>query len=314
MKRRTLAIANLLSAGGSTGRRWRRIESELRAALGSIEVEFTRAPRDAERLTREAVRAGYERIVVAGGDGTLSEVATGLLSAGLAHQAEIGILPFASGGDLARTLGIPRSLPAAVALLRDGVARRIDAGLARYVDADGSQHSSYFLNAASAGVSGLVMRLVNRSRKPFGSRAAFLLGSVRGIAAYRPAAAQLRVDGALVCEGELVLAAASNGCYFGGGMRVAPGACLDDGLFDVLWIGDLPRAQLLARLPRLYRGTHLGVAGVRHTRGRVVELEAAVPGAAAAAIPIELDGEPLGAVPARFEVLPGAVAVVAGPA
>lgn len=314
MKRRTLAIANPRSAGGATGRRWRSVEALLRAALGGIEVELTHAPRDAERLAREAVRAGYERIVVAGGDGTLSEVATGLLSAGLGHDAEIGILPLASGGDLARTLGIPRSLPAAIALLRDGVGRRIDAGLARYADADGSQCSRYFLNAASAGVSGLVMRFVNRSRKPLGSRAAFLLGSLRGLAAWRRSAARLRVDGELLCEGDLVLAAASNGCYFGGGMRAAPGARLDDGLFDVQWIGDLSRAQLLARLPRLYRGTHLGVAGVRCARGRVVELEMLAPGSAAEAIPIEVDGEQLGALPARFELLPGAVSVVAGPA
>ena len=122
------------------------------------------------------------------------------------------------------------------------------------------------------------------------------------------------MDGELLCEGDLVLAAASNGCYFGGGMRAAPDARLDDGLFDVQWIGDLSRAQLLARLPRLYRGTHLGVAGVRCARGRVVELEMLAPGSAAEAIPIEVDGEQLGALPARFELLPGAVSVVAGPA
>ena len=159
MKRRTLVIANPRSAGGATGRRWRSVEALLRAALGGIEVELTHAPRDAERLAREAVRAGYERIVVAGGDGTLSEVATGLLSAGLGHDAEIGILPLASGGDLARTLGIPRSLPAAIALLARTASAAASTPASRATRTRTARECSrYFVNAASAGVSGLVMR------------------------------------------------------------------------------------------------------------------------------------------------------------
>ncbi len=316
MFRRTLVIANPQSAGGATGRRWRQVESALHATLGKLEVELTRAPRDAERLAREAVRAGYERIVVAGGDGTLSEVATGLLSAGLAHHAEIGILPLGSGGDLARTLGIPRSLPDALALLRDGKARRIDAGLARYSDSTGAERSSHFLNAASAGVSGLVMRFVNQSHKRLGSRATFLLSSLRAILAYEAQAVRLRVDGELVHEGRLILAAASNGRYFGGGMQPAPDARVDDALFDVLLLSDMSRVKLLVHLETLYRGAHLSLRGVLSLRGRVVELEPAerapdLAGARASPVPIELDGEPLGTLPACFEILPGAISVVA---
>jgi YegS/Rv2252/BmrU family lipid kinase len=311
---RTLAIANPASAGGATGRRWRRIESALRQALGAIEIEHTRAPRDAERLAREAARSGCERIIVAGGDGTLSEVATGLLAAGLGGAAAIGILPLASGGDFARTLGIPREIGAAIEVLRKGERRQIDAGVAHYLDTAGAPRSSYFVNAASAGISGLVMRYVNRSHKRLGTHAAFALGSLRAIAVYRMRGAQLRVDGELFFEGPLALAAASNGRYFGGGMRAAPGARPDDGAFDVMAIPDLSKLGLCARLPRLYRGTHLEMRGVRSARGRVVEIEPAAASEPGAEIPIELDGEAIGRLPARFELLPAALRVISEPA
>jgi diacylglycerol kinase family enzyme len=90
------------------------IEARLRHALGQLEVEFTRGPRDAERIAREGVRAGVERVIVAGGDGTLSEVVTGLLSADLGGYAKVGVLPLGTGGDFTRTLGASNEIDAAI--------------------------------------------------------------------------------------------------------------------------------------------------------------------------------------------------------
>ena len=116
---------NPFSRNGATGRRWASIERKLRDALGELEVEQTRAPRDAERIVREGVLDGVERVVVAGGDGTLSEIATGLLAADLANRAEIGVLPLGTGGDFLRTVGVPRKLDDAIRCLREGKPRRI---------------------------------------------------------------------------------------------------------------------------------------------------------------------------------------------
>ena len=117
---------------------------------------------------------------------------------------------------------------------------------------------------------------------------------------------ELRLDGERVHEGPLVLAAAANGRFFGGGMQVAPGARPDDGLLDVVVIPGFGKLRLVAELPRIYRGTHLAVPGVRALRGRVLEarpLGEEPPW-------VEIDGEPLGRLPARFEVLPGALTLV----
>jgi YegS/Rv2252/BmrU family lipid kinase len=300
----TLVILNPASRAGSTGRRFEEIEPRLRDALGPLEVARTRAPRDAERIAREGVRAGVERLVVAGGDGTTSEVVTGLLAAGLAGDASLAVLPLGTGGDLVRTLGVPRDLDAALELLARGETRRIDAGRVDYRARGGAPRIGYFANVASLGVSGLVDECVERAPRWLGGSAAFLLASLQAIVRFRPAPVRLRVDGELVHDGPLTLAAAANGRYFGGGMQIAPGARPDDGLFDVVCVAGLAKPRLVASLPALYRGDHLGRPGVEHRRGKIVEAEPTH-----GEVLLDVDGEPLGVLPARFEILPGALAV-----
>jgi YegS/Rv2252/BmrU family lipid kinase len=303
---RTLVIVNPHSRGGATGRRWPALQSQVRSALGPIEVEMTRGPRDAERLAREGVRAGMERLVVAGGDGTLSEVAGGLLGAGLGEYADIGVLPLGTGSDYARSLGLPRELDAALACIAAGTPRRVDAGRARFRGSRGEERVAWFVNVASFGISSMVDEIVSRTPRLFGETAAFLFGALGAILRYRSQRVAVRVDGELVHDGGLVLATGAHGRWFGAGMHVAPDAALDDGLFDVVIVRDLSRPALLAKLRKIYAGTHLHDPAVRHARGRVVEADGP-PGL----VPLELDGEPRGHLPARLEVLPGALRMVA---
>jgi YegS/Rv2252/BmrU family lipid kinase len=304
---RTLVIVNPHAAGGSARRRWRRIEPRVREALGAVEIEHTRAARDAERLAREAVRAGIERLVVAGGDGTVAEVASGLLRAQLGGYAEIALLPMGTGCDLAASLGIPRDPGGALAVIGAGKARRVDAGHARYVGRDGGAVDSYFLNVASFGVSGLVVELARQTARWLGG-ASFGLATLRALGRYRSSRVSLRIDGEPAFDELLLLGAVANGRQFGGGMRIAPQARLDDGCLEVVCIVDTPVLRVLPKLPKLYGGTLLGDPIVRSGRGRRIEADAA-PGS----VMLELDGEPLGTLPAQLELLPGALAIV-GPA
>lgn len=304
--RRVLVIVNPRSRGGATARRWPAIEAKLRAALGPIEVEATRGPRDAERIAREGVRAGVELVVVAGGDGTLSETVAGLLGAGLGDYAELAPLPLGTGGDFVRGLGLPTEVDAAIARIAAGKARRIDAGRIAYHDRRGAPATTHFLNIASAGVSGLVTALVNDAPKALGGRVSFLIGTLRALARWRAAPLRLHVDGECVHEGPADLVAVANGSYFGGGMRVAPDARADDGAFDVVWIRGAPRTKLVRNLPLLYSGRHVALPEVSVRRGTRVEIEPLAP---EREIPIEVDGEPIGRLPARFELLPGALAL-----
>ncbi len=248
---------------------------------------------------------GASRILVAGGDGTTGEVVTGLLEAGATGRCALGLLPLGTGGDLARGLGVPRDLRAALAAIATGGRRRIDAGRATYTLENGMQASVGFLNVASLGMSGLVTQLVNEAPKALGGRVSFLIGTLRALARWRSRPVRLRLDGDVVHDGPLHLATAANGRYFGGGMKVAAEAALDDGLLDVVIVPDLPKLELLWKLPGLYTGAHLRDPAVRSFRGRVLEAEAE-----AGSVRTEIDGEPLGFLPARYEVLPGAVTLL----
>jgi YegS/Rv2252/BmrU family lipid kinase len=300
----TLVVVNPAAAGGRAKRRFAKLEAKVRERLGELDVEWTARPRDAERIVREAVRAGVRRILVVGGDGTMREVVAGALSAGVRSPAELGLLPFGTGGDLRRTLGVPSDLEGALEVLATGVPRAFDAGRATFSDGDGGRTETYFANVASVGISGLVTKLVNTAPKALGGRISFLVGTLRGLLRYSAPPVRLRLDGEILIEGPLVLAAIANGGWFGGGMRVAPDARADDGVFDVVVIPDFGKLRLLVDLPRIYTGTHLAVEGVLSARGRLLEAEP-LPGGDA--VWLEIDGEPLGRLPARFELLPGAL-------
>lgn len=302
-------IVNPRSRNGATGRRWPILQARVRSALGPVEAELTRGPRDAERIAREAVRAGIERILVAGGDGTLGEVVSGLLAAGLGGYAELGLLPLGSGGDFARSLGVPRDFETALECIVAGHTRSVDAGRVRFRGPRGEERVACFANVASFGISGLVDEIVNRTTKVLGGRTSFLIGALRAILRHRNERVTLRVDGKLVLDAAIVLATAANGRWFGAGMHVAPEASLDDGLLDVVVVGALSKPALLAKLPKIYAGSHLRDPAVRLLRGKVIEADAP-----AGRVLLELDGEPLGQLPARFEVLPRALRVVAPPA
>ncbi|MGH0030161.1 MAG: diacylglycerol/lipid kinase family protein [Myxococcota bacterium] len=305
---RTLVIANPQSRNGATGRRWPSVERRVREFFPEVEVAHTEGPRDAERLAREAVESGVVRLLVAGGDGTLSEVTSGLASAGLGDRVELGLLPLGTGGDFVRSLDVPRDLDGALRCVERGKPRPVDVGRLRFVGDDGAPRVSYFLNVASFGISSLINDLVNQSTKAFGGTVSFLIGTIRGILRYDSEEVEIRVDGERVFRGRFVLAAGANGRQFGGGMRIAPDARIDDGLLDLVIVEHLSVPRLLTRLPKLYRGTHLGDPACSHFRGRVIEADAPP-----WTVRVELDGEPLGWLPARYDVLPGALRII-GPA
>ena len=303
----TVVVLNPRSGSGATGRIWRKLEPRLRERLGTLEVEATRCRRDGERIAAAAARAGAERVVVAGGDGTASEVVSGLLSSGLAGQVKVGILPLGTGRDLSRTLGIPDDIDEAIDALADGNTRQLDALRIRYVDCGGAARESYSINVTSFGLSGLTVEQVANARPVLAGSLAFLVGALSSIIRYRVVRVGIRADGKLVCDEPFVLAAAANGRYFGGGMNIAPDATPDDGLLDLVIIRAMSKPRLIASLRSLYRGTHLSNAAV--SVRRVARLEATPHPDESRPIRLEADGESLGVLPATIEVVPKALTV-----
>jgi diacylglycerol kinase (ATP) len=248
---------------------------------------------------RQAAADGAERVVAVGGDGTLNEVANGLLSLA-GDRPELAVIPFGTGMDFARSHAIPRKLDAALDVARDGRTTTIDAGRVSFRAWDGSDGEAFFANIASAGMSGAVARQANLSSKALGGRVSFFTALVRVFARWRNTELEVEVGGERR-SGKMTNLIVANGRYQGGGMLIAPEAAPDDGLFDVLVIGDITKRDFVLNVGKIYRGTHLSHPKIELLRGESVSVEGAVP------VPIELDGEQPGTTPARFDVVPGAL-------
>jgi len=292
-----IVIVNPSAAGGSTGETWPQIASDLRAQFGPFRVLFTKERGDAAALAGGAARDGAKLIIACGGDGTISEVANGILSAG--KDVELGILPSGTGGDFRRTLDIPAQSRAAARILRTGRTVRIDVGRISFKDHDGNEAMRYFLGVASCGMSTKVIERVKADRSSF---AAALLQT-----ALRTAPTRLVVQLDDSHERHLVVAnlCVANARYFGGGMKIAPNAKLTDGKFDIVGIGDLSTLKLFTSAPRVYTGSHLSMPEVSHALARKITVRAAD----RAEVALEIDGELPGKLPATFQIIPSALRV-----
>ena len=251
-------------------------------------------------LVAQAAAEGARTVVAVGGDGTLNEVANGLLALPAGDRPELAVIPFGTGMDFARSHRIPRKLDAAVEVARSGRTLAIDAGRVTFRAWDGSPGEAYFANIASAGMSGAVARQANVTSKALGGRISFFTALVRVFATWRNTELEVEAGGERR-TGKMTNLIVANGRYQGGGMLIAPDAEPDDGLFDVLVIGDITKRDFVLNVGKIYRGTHLSHPKIELLKSSTVSVDAEV------ALPIELDGEQPGTTPARFEVLPRAL-------
>lgn len=303
---KTLLVANPASGGGTLGRQWGAVADRIRRSFGPFEHRFTEYPGHATVITREALRAGYEQVVALGGDGTINQVAAGFMDGEdpVSPEAVLGVVPQGTGGDFRRTARISKRLERSAAALRGRNCCPLDIGRLRYTNDDGALAEGWFINIASFGMGGLVSALVNKTTKAFGGTASFFAATARAALRYRNPRVELTVDDAPPFQESIVNVAVANGQYFGGGMRVAPYARLDDGYLDVITIGDFAPTEMLTTAYRLYLGTHLGHPKVRPERGRTVHARAMDPGIE---VRLDVDGETPGRLPASFEIRPGAL-------
>jgi diacylglycerol kinase (ATP) len=293
---RALAIVNPAAGGGRGASAWARVTA-VAEHRRDYECVLTDSPGHARRLAREAAAGGYQRIVAVGGDGTVSEVAGGLVGS----DAALGIVPAGNGNDFSRALGLPRVPERAAWLALRGATRRVDLGRVQV-----GQQCTVFVNVAGCGFDAEVVRRTASGRHARGALL-YLMGIVQTLSAFRPLPLRLVLDGQPIVRRALGVAVAI-GPRYGGGMRIAPQAVLDDGLFDICVVGDLSPTRLLALLPRLYAGTHTSHSAVEFFRCRELRVEALAP----REVCCQADGELLDGLPAVFSIESRALVCVAG--
>ena len=331
---RTLVIVNPASARAR--RAWPKVERALTGAGVRFDAHETAHAGDATIRTRAALREGYATIAVVGGDGTLSEAASGFFEfatgAGADHpglpspvnpDTALAILPAGTGDDFARGLAGGRApldewLARLVAHCRRACAGEGEgsrAGASRLLDVihgrvERGERDFICLNVATIGLGAEVAARVASQRgatRRLPGEARFFAAACGALAAWRERVVRVSVDDGEAVESRTNLIAVANGIYAGGGMMFAPAAQSDDGLIDLVLTHDLTRATILKELPRIRRGAHLANERVQVVRARRVRVETDAP---ADSLLVEADGNVRGRTPADFQIMPGALRIV----
>lgn len=297
-----LLVLNPVSGRGAGLRDRPQIEAALRAQGIAYRSFVSDYAGHTIALVTEAIACGCRRIAIAGGDGSLSEAANGILgqTAIPPKDLRLALIPVGTGNDWARMHAIPRDYAAAAALIAHGRMADQDAGVIEF--ATGGRR--YFVNVAGTGFdAGVVERMPTRRL----GRLAYLIGLVRELVAYRPLSLHWRIGGEQSSADAFVLFACI-GRYCGGGMLVAPSASDADGLLDLVLIRHMRRWNVMQSLPQLFDGRLKDHPKVVAWTAPGIELLAPTGTA------IEADGELVGRLPATLSLKREALRVIVGPA
>ena len=289
-------VANPTAGRGKAGKLIGDADSILRDLRVEHEIQVTGSPAETEGACRAAAERGAAIVAVIGGDGTVSCAANGLLGT----EAALGVIPAGTGDDFAKAIGAGAFRPA-VRLLANPDLERVDVVRVRAETAE-----RCFVNVAGAGFDSEVNETANAMKMKLGGTLTYVAALVRTLSRFAPARYELAIDGEPLSL-DAMLVVVGSGIAFGGGMRVLPDASLVDGLMDVCIVEALSKAAFLRAFPRVFAGRHTSHPKVRMLTATRVSVEAN------REIPVYADGERIGPLPARFEMMARALPVVVGP-
>ena len=317
------AVINVYAASSKAVKSWTKAEERMKAKGIVFHGSRTGKGGNAMELTFDACMAGYRKFIAVGGDGTVHDVLNGI--AGFVDWTQesgspvsfsdftIGVIPVGSGNDWIKTAGVPKDIEAAVDVLEDGCIRSQDVVRVSMLEQAVPPHDralamSYMMNVGGVGIDARVCEVVNAQKKQ-GTRGKILYVTalIKAISERVPAVAKVICDGREVFDGLYYSMAFGVGKYSGGGMRQTPEAVLDDGLLDITIIPELPLRRIIPEAPRLFTDSFLKIPELTAVKAKVITV---IPGSAACAEPVEVDGEVVGKAPVRFEVLDSQINVV----
>lgn len=304
-----LVIVNPKSASGATRDKWSGVAADLRTHFGPFKVAFTKGPGDGIELARKHALDGAKFIIACGGDGTINEVANGILLS--ETDCELGIFPSGTGGDFRRTIGLSTTPREIAHALKEGETRTIDVGRVSFHDLDGNPVEHYLINESSIGLAPAIIERVKGNSSlnwlPLDTvrgRASFALSALQEIVGLGSIPVRVKIDDGEESVIQTVNLCIANARYFGGGMMIAPDAKLADGMLDVVNVGDINTAKIILNAYTLYRGTHTDLPEVKSKLARRIEVNPANPNDRTL---ISIDGELPGKLPAIYEVVPAAL-------
>ncbi len=304
-------VVNPKSGGGKTGRTFAAMRETIEKRIGACELRETERIGHAIALSEEAALAGHPLVIAVGGDGTLNEVVNGLMLAkAKGKESELGLIAQGTGGDFRRSLDIEHRLDVYLDALASKNTRRIDVGLLKH---DGGK-TRHFVNILSAGMGGLADQYVAEGSRAMGGTAAYFMASLKALVNAKVGRVKCTITkGGVVTERTVstMMIAICNGRYFGSGMKVAPMAEVDDGVFEIVAMGQTSKVGFALTSNKIYSGAHMRDASTVHMRGDTIAMTLENPEVSSHFL-LDLDGEPLGSLPIEVTLAPNALALRVG--
>lgn len=298
---KTLVLINPTAGGGKAKERWPEISKKC-VFLKKREEIYTQRAGEATQIVREFLKKGFDRVLVVGGDGTLTEAANGFFEneTPLNPKASLGTIPLGSGSDFLKTLGI-FSVEEEIQWLEKNRTLSCDVGQVTYLNKEGKSESRLFLNISSFGCAGEIVDRVNRSSKVLGATATYLGSTLFTFFTYQNPKVTLELDGkekrSVVINNLFVC----NGKYSGSGMLWGPKASLTDGLFDLTLVKEIPKLQGLLNMRKIYQGKVLEIEEVEHFQCRTLSATSSEK------VSLEVDGDNVGTLPVTYRVSPNKI-------
>ncbi|WP_077616810.1 diacylglycerol/lipid kinase family protein [Caenibacillus caldisaponilyticus] len=282
-------IVNQISGNGKGLKVWKKVETLLQEKRIHYQVRFTERPKHATEIAKELSSRQCHAVIAIGGDGTVHEVANGLIGSNI----PLGIIPGGSGNDLARALDIPADYKKALERILIGKKRKMDIGRVG---------EEYCMTVTGIGFDGKVAEVnqgakyknwMNRMRL---GGLSYVLSLLQVLLNYRPVNVELTIDGKAFSFLDAWLIAIANTSSYGGGIKICPDACHDDGLFDICVVHDLSKWELIRTFPKTYTGRHVTHPSVTMLKGENVEVTAESP------LIVQSDGEILARTPVKVTI------------
>ena len=303
---RGIAIINPKAGGYSTYWEWPLLSKRLVGKGIQFEHVYTKGSGHAMDLAREAADKSYRYIIAVGGDGTVNEVANGILSSTNHNNVILGIVSAGTTCSFARSMGIPQDPVGSCNLLANNNSLSIDVGLVEYTR-EGKRLRRFFVNEADVGLGATVVEASKNFTNYFGRSINYLphvVGGFTSLVSHKNKRIVVHVEDKTESIYDCAMLVVANGTHFGGGMRIAPEAKPDDGLLDMVIFGDMSKSELLKVWPLTYKGRHVSHEKVRMLKVKKVDIQCED------TILVEADGELLGEGPVSFSVVPAALNII----
>lgn len=289
---KTLVVVNPHASHGEARREFEtKIKALLDKKLGRYDLHITTGQGDAINFVAE--HPDYDRVVSVGGDGNLNEVVNGLMLG--ASRASLGVVAVGSGNDFVKSINLGQEYDRLVEAACGDSLKEVDLFKVKFTDFSGNRTERYSVNVVSAGFDADVTQRMIRSRFKTSGKVAYYLSFLIEFFKSKTYELSYRIDGQNGA-GKYYFLVMANGKYYGGGMKIAPDAVIDDGVIDIVGVAKMSKLKLLFNSTKIYRGTHLEIEGVEHYIGKDIYLNSE------RETLIQMDGEVVGVLPLEISV------------